>query len=128
MFKIQAIQDSDTQSRFANLCGSFAKPGYLAYAMVDVDTGAPMGFSQFEISDGYAIISDIKPVIGLDDFEAMFILGRQTMNFIDLCGVHILKASKSTAEESFLRAIGFKPDGDGYSVDTTGMFDGNCHH
>ena len=128
MFKIQAVQEINKQQEYARLCGTEAKDGYFAYSMTDVETGDLMGFSQFEIGDGYAFISDIKPVIGLDDFEAMFILGRQTMNFIDLCGVHILKASSETADESFLKAIGFKPDGEIFSVNTTGMFDGNCHH
>ena len=128
MFKIQAIQDVDKQNEYASLCGTKYREGFFAYSMIDVVTEELMGFSQFEINDGYAFISDIKPVIGLDDFEAMFILGRQTMNFIDLCGIHILKASSETADESFLKAIGFKPDGEIFSVNTTGMFDGKCHH
>ena len=128
MFKIQAIQGIDLQKEYARLCGTEYRDGFFAYSMTDVESGKLMGFSQFEICNGYAFISDIKPIIGLDDFEAMFILGRQTMNFIDLCGIHTLKASKDTADESFLKAIGFKSEGDIYSVDTTGMFDGSCHH
>ena len=129
MFKIQAIQEIEKQRECANLCGTVYRDGFFAYSMIDLESGKLMGFSQFEIGDGYAFIADIKPVIGLDDFEAMFILGRQTMNFIDLCGIHTLKASTETAEESYLKAIGFKPAGDnGFTVNTTGMFDGNCHH
>ena len=124
MFKISAIQDFTEQQEVAKACGTTAKPGFFAYAMRDCDTLNIMGFSQFEInSDGY--IADLCPAIGLDDFEAMFILGRSTMNFIDLCGVHFCRAGKDAAEEKLLRAIGFKPDGDGFSVDMTGMFDGS---
>ena len=84
-----------------------------------------MGFSQFEVGEaGY--IYDLLPAVGSDDFEAMFILGRQTMNFIDLCGNHICKARKDAGDARLLRAIGFKGEGDELSCDMTGMFDGHC--
>ena len=84
-----------------------------------------MGMSQFEIgNNGY--IYDIKEAPKCDDFEAMFILARQTMNFIDICGNHTCYASKDAGKERLLRAIGFKEiDGKMY-CDMTGMFDGHC--
>ena len=124
MFKISAIQSFTEQEAVANACGCTAKQGFFAYAMRDCDTNDIMGFSQFEInSDGYIV--DLCPATGLDDFEAMFILGRSTMNFIDMCGAHFCRAKKDAADEKLLRAIGFKPDGDELSVDMTGMFDGS---
>ncbi len=108
----------------AELCGSKAREGFFAYVMRDCDTGDVMGFSQFEIgTDGY--ISDLRPLVGLDDFEAMFILGRTTMNFIDMCGAHKCRAAKDAAEERLIRAIGFKKTDGEYSCDMTGMFDGS---
>ena len=124
MFKISAIQDPSEQKKIAEACGSAKKDGFFAYVMRDCDTGELMGFSQFEIGEtGY--ISDLKAVPGSDDFEAMFILGRTTMNFIDMCGAHICRMAKDAADEKLIRAIGFKPDGDAYTVDMTGMFDGS---
>ncbi len=114
----------DEQKEVASLCGSFAREGFFAYVMRDCDTLEVMGFSQFEIgTDGY--ITDIKPRLGTDDFEAMFILGRTTMNFIDMCGAHTCRAEKNAADERLIKAIGFKHREDGYSVDMTGMFDGS---
>ena len=93
--------------------------------MFDIDTEELMGFSQFEVGDvGY--IYDLIPAQGTTDFEAMFILGRQTMNFIDICGNHICKASRSAGDARLLRAIGFKEQGDELFCDMTGMFDGHC--
>ena len=129
MFKISPIQDENEKKLYLTKCGALPIDGYFAYKMIDEDSGEIMGISQFEICKDYGYISDLKEALGRDDFEAMFILGRATMNFIDLCGIHTLKASTETAEESYLKAIGFKPEGDnGFTVDTTGMFDGNCHH
>jgi hypothetical protein len=93
--------------------------------MIDVDSLELMGMSQFEIGDGVGYIADLVPRIDYDDFEAMFILGRQTMNFIDLCGAHSVKASAETTDETLLRAIGFKKQENGeYFCDMDGMFDG----
>jgi hypothetical protein len=125
MFKITPIQTKEEQQSICNEVGVTFRPDAFAYKMYDLESGDIMGMSQFEISDvGY--IFDIKEAAGLNDFEAMFILARQTMNFIDLCGAHTCFAADDCANESFLTAIGFKPQGDSYFCDMTGMFDGNC--
>lgn len=127
MFRISPINDINLQVEYALQCETKAKDGYFAYAMIDVETGELMGFSQFEIDSDCGYITDIRPRTGLSDFEAMFILGRATMNFIDMCGAHICKADKNAADERLLKSIGFKAteDGDWYA-DMTGMFDGHC--
>jgi hypothetical protein len=129
MFKIVPIQDFQTQIKYAELCNRSAKEGYFAYAMVDANDGTPMGFSQFEVNGEYGYLSDLSPVTGVDDFEAMFILGRQTLNFIDKCGAHMCKADKSTSDRSLLLSIGFKTENDlDFICDMNGMFDGHCDH
>lgn len=126
MFKISPIQNTDIQIKCAEECGSKYKDGAFAYSMNDSDTGRIMGFSQFEINEDGGYIYDLRPAIGEDDFEAMFILGRATMNFIDLCGKHVLYADEAAGDEKLLRAIGLKKDESGrYFCDMTGFFDGS---
>ena len=125
MFKITPIQDKEKHAEISALCGAEYRPEAFAYQMFDIESGELMGMSQFEITDvGY--IYDIKEVPGRDDFEAMFILARQTMNFIDSCGAHICHAAHSSAPEDFLRAVGFKLQCGKFVCDMTGMFDGHC--
>ena len=129
MFKIVPIQDFELQTSFAKKCNCQAKEGYFAYAMLDAKEGTPMGFSQFEINGDYGFLTDLSSVPGSNDFEAMFILGRQTLNFIDKCGAHICKANANTSEKSLLLSIGFKTDNEiDYICDMNGMFDGHCDH
>ncbi len=125
MFKITPIQEKLRQKEICQLCGAKFRPDAFAYQMYNVESGELMGMSQFEISDG-GYIYDIKEMPQLDDFEAMFILARQTMNFIDTCGIHIVRAPLDAASERLMTAIGFKPVGDEYFCDMTGMFDGHC--
>lgn len=126
MFKITPIGDFDTQALYAQKCGTTAREGLFAYSMIDVESGELMGFSQFEIGADFGVIYDLRSVDGLDDFEAMFILGRQTMNFIDLCGVHKCKALKNAGDERLLRAIGFRENDSELVCNMEGMFDGHC--
>ena len=126
MFKITPIGDFATQTLYAEKCGTTARDGLFAYAMIDVESGELMGFSQFEIGKDFGIIYDLRSVPRLDDFEAMFILGRQTMNFIDLCGVHNCKAQKDSGDERLLHVIGFRQSDNELICNMEGMFDGHC--
>ena len=132
MFKISPIQNAELQKKCAEACGTQYRPGAFAYTMNDQDSGDLMGFSQFEITENGGHLLDLRSAIGYDDYEAMFILGRATMNFIDMCGAHTLTASPEAADETLLRAIGLRATENGnYYCDMTGFFDGShCsgHH
>lgn len=126
MFKISPIQSIDEQIEVAKACNSTYKEGTFAYSMRNAQTGELMGFSQFEIGADGGILLDLKPCDNIDDYEAMFILGRATMNFIDLCGSHILYALPDSADDKLLRAIGLREIKDGkFFCDMTGFFDGS---
>ncbi len=126
MFKISPIQSPEEQIKAAEKCGTEYKEGAFGYAMRDSESGVLMGFSQFEITEDGGKLLDLRPVNDLDDYEAMFILGRATMNFIDLCGAHTLTSYDTAGDPTLLRAIGLKPTEDGkYFCDMTGFFDGS---
>ena len=127
MFKIAPINDKKLQEEYALACGCTYRPDFFAYSMIDNESGSLMGFSQFEINENGGFIADLRSKIGYTDDEAMFILGRATMNFIDLCGNHTCYAAPDAGDERLLRAIGFKPCDNGeYFADMTHMFDGHC--
>ena len=127
MFKITPVNSPEEQKRLAETVGCEYRPTYFAYVMFDVETEELMGFSQFEIDKDGGYISDLREAPGKNDVEAMFILGRATMNFIDLCGAHVCRAANDAADSRLLHAIGFKENEDGILfADMTGMFDGHC--
>ena len=127
MFRISPIQSVEEQIKCAKECNTEYKEGAFAYTMNDSETGAIMGFSQFEITSDGGYLHDLRPAVGYDDYEAMFILGRATMNFIDLCGAHVCRAANDAADSGLLHAIGFKEaENKVLFADMTGMFDGHC--
>ena len=126
MFKISPIQDKEIQKKYADDCGVKFFPEAFAYSMINEDNGELMGMSQFDITGDCGYIFTLCPKINYSDFEAMFILGRATMNFIDLCGKHTCIAKIDAGEEKLLKSIGFKLHGEEYFADMNGMFDGHC--
>ena len=125
MFKITPIQEKSRQKEICELFNVEFRPETFAYLMYDAGTNDIMGMSQFEVSE-YGYIFDIREYGDKDDFEAMFILTRATMNFIDLCGAHTCKAAKFSADKRLLVSAGFKDIDGEYFCDMTGMFDGKC--
>ena len=128
MFKITPIQDAEVQARYAKEAGTVHREGFFAYAMLEASDGSLMGFSQFEIRGEDGLIADLKPGEGREgDFEAMFILGRATMNFIDLCGKHTCYAAVDAGDATLLSSIGFRTkEGELLFCNMEGFFDGHC--
>ncbi len=129
MLKVLPIQTKSEQEEICKKCNVEFKPDLLAYsATVD---GELRGVSQFKLTEKGGLVYDIAPAIDTYDFEALFVLGRGTLNFIDLCGVHyaIYLGSVETEEkERLIKAIGFKKtDSGSFEIDLNGFFTDHCH-
>ena len=129
MFVISPVRNIEDREKILSELNIKEIPGSFVYSMTDKETGATLGASQFDISDGYGYIYDLRCNKESPDFEAMFILARATMNFIDLCEVHICRIAKDGADMDLYRAVGFRDEHDDYfECNMTGMFDGSCSH
>ncbi len=127
MFRIAPIMDKQEQMACANECSVPFRSEYFGIAMRDTETDELMGFCQFDLTSDTGIITELCPTPKYAlDYEAMFILGRAVMNFIDNCGNHLCDATIDSAEEKLLHAIGFRKNEDRWHCDMTGFFDGNC--
>ena len=122
MLEIKPIQDKSAQKALAELCGVPYMPDALAYSAYD--NGLPVGISQFRIMNDVGYIYHLCNTVGVDDFEALIIMGRATMNFIDLCDIH--KAYFTGEGDRIAKAIGFRLVDGKYFADLTGMFESHC--
>jgi hypothetical protein len=133
MLKVLPIQTKSEQEALCIRCAVPFHVDLMAYgASID---GRDVGICQFTMnaSGGYlyhlALVKDAD-ISTQDQTEALFVLGRATLNFIDLCGVH--KAyfeDRSFLDETMIRAIGFRRDGDGrWFMDLTDFFKSPCQH
>lgn len=127
MLIVKPIEDKAMQKQICEACGAVYDVELLACAAhVENDL---VGMCQFEFSGDKAIIHDIRQKPGVDDFEAMFIMTRGALNFIDLCGFHRAVCSADAGDNTLLRATGFKEVSENqFEIDLTHAFDGKCDH
>ena len=125
MIKVLPIQTKSEQESICSLCGVTFNADMLAYA-ASVDDRL-CGICQFKLTDKGGVITDIAATLDHYDEEALFVMGRGALNFIDLCGVHYATFT-GNCEEKLLRKIGFKKNDDGvYAVNLEGFFTDHCH-
>ena len=137
MLKVLPIQTKAEQEALCLRCNIKFDPDLLAYA-ASVD-GEVVGICQFKLTDKGGFIHDIATVTDRDeplddkarsasDFEALFVMGRGALNFIDLCGVHMAYYVGQVIDERLISAIGFKRDAEGVlKMNLEGFFTDHCH-
>ena len=127
MLEVLPIQEKSRQEAVCLRCGVEYKPELMAYsATVD---GELVGVCQFNMTDKGGELVDLANAEGMKDTQALFVIGRATLNFVDLCGVHYAFCKSTSIDEVLLRAIGFSKNSDGfYDVDLTNFFDHPCSH
>ena len=133
MLQIFPIQDKQEQEQACLRCQIAYDADYMAYeATVEEEL---VGICQFTLRADGGSIRDLAPVIGKEpDGEALFLMARAALNFIDLCGVHqaFFDGNTAPAGETLIHAIGFRrPQGDPtgrLSMDLTDFFTAPCRH
>lgn len=127
MLIVKPILDKSIQEELGLMCGANFNPDALAFSAYD--DGNFIGFCQFSVSGAMAILTDLRPKIGVNDFEAMFIMSRGALNYMDLCGFHIARCTSEAGDLTLLRAIGFKEIGDNlFEMNLSDEFTGKCSH
>ena len=119
MLEIKPIQTKEEQKEICKLCTVEFDADCLAYSAKE--NGELLGVSQFRIHGEYAVIYDLANSKRVEDTEALIIMGKATLNFIDLCGVKdvIIKTGNNNLHE----ILGFKKDIDNiYKLNLTGYF------
>ena len=127
MLEVLPIQDKQEQEALCARCGVLFQPQLLAYkALVD---GELKGVCQFTLSSDGGKIVDFASVPDGYEFEPMFVMGRATLNFIDLCGVHTAFFDAECDNETLIKAIGFSKNAEGrFEIDLTDFFNEPCQH
>ena len=126
MLKVLPIQSKLKQEEICIKCGVEYNADLLAYAAYVDDRLC--GVCQFKLTDKGGLIYDLAPTTDFLSRDALFVMGRGTLNFIDLSGVHNATYLGKTEDEDLLRLIGFKKDDDGvFRIDLEGFFTDHCH-
>ncbi len=125
MLIIKKIPDGEMQEYLCSLCAAEYNEEYDAFSCYENEKF--VGICQFTCNDGTAYIKDLRCREGIEDAEALIIMGRGVLNYVDLHGTHKAKCAPDASSETIILACGFKRTEDGgFFVDLDGFFDGKC--
>jgi len=133
MLEVLPIQSKEQQELICKHCGIPFDTDLMAYQAIS--DGIIVGICQFTMNAGGGHIKNLAVITGADitpqaRAEALFVMGRATLNFIDLCGVHTAYfEDKSFPDDAMISAIGFKKNDTGvWHMDLTDFFKHPCQH
>lgn len=125
MFEVYPIQNKQEQKELCEKCSIKYDVEKLAYK--GIVNGELVGVLQFGIKGKCGYIYDLENVIGKNDPEVLFVMGRAALNFIDLCGVtDNYFSARTEGREELIRRIGFKEIDEKWYMDTKGFFTEPC--
>ncbi|MBQ2825738.1 MAG: hypothetical protein IJF13_00815 [Clostridia bacterium] len=127
MLEIKPIEDKALQEQLCNEAGAKYLPDALAYAAY-VNTFA-VGLCQFGLKENTGYIYNLTPIGKRpEDTEALFIMGRAVMSFMESCGAEYADMEDTDATEERIKfVIGFKRNDEGkFIIPIKGMFEHHC--
>lgn len=131
MLKVLPIQSKTEQEALCARCGVRYDADLMAYQATVDDVF--VGICQFTMGPDGGSLRDLAPVVnGPLDTEALFVMGRAALNFIDLCGIHFayFDGDRAPVGEKLLHAIGFRENEQTarLEMDLTDFFKSPCSH
>ena len=124
MLSVLPIQSKDEQKELCELCGARYDVTLLAYKILD--GGRFVGISQFKMSPEGGKIITLRGLKDEDKFEYLFMLGRGTLSFIEICGAKYAYLEDSEVDPIIAKAIGFSEFEGLMRVDLEGFFNEPC--
>ena len=133
MLEVLPIQTKLEQEAICARCGVEYKADTMAYhSLVDGNLTAVCQFSMDGEGGHIHDLAMVKDVAfsDRDRIESLFVMGRATLNFIDLCGVHVAYFEDARFEnDGMVKSIGFTRTPEGrWFVDLTDFFVEPCQH
>ena len=128
MLTASPIQNKEEQKNICEFCGIPFRPDSFAYSQKE--NGKVIAAAQFDIDTNGGVILDLQMKSGLeDDIEALFILGRAVLNFLDLMGNKACTfAVKDEHDKKMAKMLAFKEKDGVWTLDLEGLFEGKCHN
>ncbi len=122
MLEIRPLQEDSDKVDACDACSVQFDPDKFYYGAYTDNT--LVGLSVFVIKEDCGVITELLNTTASDDKDALFVAGRATLNFIDLCGVHTVVYNGE--DIALAKRIGFKQENGVFTVDTTKLFSEHC--
>ncbi len=127
MLTASPIQNKEKQKQLCALCSIPFRPDCFSYSQAE--NGEVIALAQFDINENGGLIYDLQMKKGLeDDIEALFILGRAVLNFLDLSNIpECVYLPKDEHDVKMAKMLGFRENDGVYSLTIKNLFTKTCH-
>ena len=137
MFQIQPVRSKDLQRQLAEAVGAPYYPETYAFYAVELTDDAAavtalLGLCQFTYAPEESVIRSVKPAPGAEDDEAITVMVRAVMSFLNHAEIPYVFISPDAAEPERIRRWGFRPlksDPEGLpGIDLGKFYRSPCHY
>ena len=119
MFEVQPVRSKELQSQIAALLGCEFRSDTYAFFAGELDSDCTTVTSVIALCQ-------FTYAPGCERDEAVVILVRTVMNFVYRAGIPVIGFDKNAAEDSFIRALGFREVDGKYEIDLKKFYISPC--
>lgn len=125
MLTVLPIQTKEEQKELCLKCGVEFIENAFAYR---ADDGNFIGICQFTFENNIGYIKNLVYASNIEDNEAMIIMLRATMSFMNRCGIEDSYLEKDATTETLIRLSGYRLDEKGnYYLNLDKFYNTPCH-
>lgn len=134
MLLITPIQDEKYHIELAKRCGFTAVPFSLAYLAANADEKtheiiSEIGICEFTIHNDEGTITALASLPDVSDDEALMIMARTAMSFINRCGIKNAHFAQGAAKHDMMKSLGFRcGDNNVFSIDLDEFYKSPCRY
>lgn len=133
MFEVQPVRSREFQSQIADALGCpFYDNTYAFFAGEITDDARTVtsliGMCQFTLDPEKCVIRSIAAAPGCEDDEAMIVLVRAVMSWIDKAEIPFVAAEESAASRETIRSLGFREVDGEWIIDLKKFYRSPCHY
>ena len=131
MFFVKPIKDIELQKDICKIVGDVYVPGTLAYCSAELSENETIdhyiGICQFIPGEDAKIVS-LSPAPGCEEDEAIIILLRTVMSFLERAGSKTMILPFSAGPAEILKKCGLVKSENGYTVDLVEFYKAPCRY
>ena len=132
MFVVRPIQDKIVQKAICDVLGAVYYENALAFYAADlkengVDIDKYISICQF-FMDKNGEIASLYAADGREEDEAVIVMLRAVMSFMNRCGISYAFFSKNAASEHWLKKSGFCNNNGKYEIDLDKFYNSPCKY
>ncbi len=122
MLVIRPVHTSYEREEYTKIFGIVPQDGFHVIAALNDMKFVGAAYVSFDGKNGY--IHNMSLVDGYNDLTDKILLGKATLNFLDLSGAKDIIFAAD--DEKYATMLGFKMTDGKYFLNLEGYFDGNC--